>query len=102
MEQEQLGQHLSYDPCDEVTVAAELFVILQMKRFMWDDHKRQLDKDAKQTTKKKLDDFPALLRYLANWEPTSHSLLYQPSRHVAQRNVSHAGSAPWANGHTVR
>ncbi|MBK7421595.1 MAG: hypothetical protein IPJ44_20840, partial [Nitrospira sp.] len=32
--------------------------IYQMKRFLWDDHKKGLEKDQKQITKKKNDDFP--------------------------------------------
>lgn len=43
--------------------------IYQMKRFLWDDHKKGLEKDQKQLTKKKNDDFPANYRYILNSNP---------------------------------
>jgi hypothetical protein len=48
--------------------------IQQLKRFSWDDHKRGLDKDQKQQTKKKFDDYPALYRYLCNADPSFRRL----------------------------
>ena len=42
----------------------------QIKRYVWDDHKRALDKDMKQTPKTKNDDYPTLWKYLMNLEPT--------------------------------
>jgi hypothetical protein len=45
----------------------------QMKRYLWDDHKRQLDKDVKQKPKAKYDDYPTLLKYLMNLDPTFKS-----------------------------
>ena len=41
----------------------------QMKRYIWDDYKKSVDKDPKQTPKPRNDDFPTLLRYLMNWGP---------------------------------
>ena len=45
-----------------------------MKRFLWDDHKKGLEKDQKQITKKKNDDFPACHRYAMNSNPDFRSL----------------------------
>tara|TARA_R110000796_G_scaffold252500_1_gene387166 strand:- start:13281 stop:14978 length:1698 start_codon:yes stop_codon:yes gene_type:complete len=44
--------------------------IFQMKRFRWDEFKITQEKDQKQDTKKKDDDFPTNLKYLANNDPT--------------------------------
>ena len=43
--------------------------IYQLQRFVWDDFSTKVDKDQKQTPKPKYDDYPAMLRYLANSEP---------------------------------
>lgn len=43
--------------------------ITQMKRYVWDDHRRNLDKDLKQIPKAKNDDYPTLCKYLMNSEP---------------------------------
>lgn len=43
--------------------------IFQMKRFRWDEHKVTQEKDQKQDTKKKDDDYPTNLKYLANRDP---------------------------------
>jgi len=48
--------------------------VSQMKRYAWQDHKLSSDKDQKQDTKKKFDDFPTLLKYLANASPSFRSL----------------------------
>lgn len=45
-------------------------VIFQMKRYVWDNYKRAAEKDQKQTARPKEDDFPTLLKYCANYEPT--------------------------------
>ena len=45
-----------------------------MKRLLWDDHKKGLEKDQKQITKKKNDDFPACHRYCLNSNPDFRSL----------------------------
>jgi len=44
-------------------------VLYQLPRFVWDNFSTRVDKDVKQTPKAKYDDYPALLRYLANSEP---------------------------------
>ncbi len=46
----------------------------QMKRFAWDEHRRSKDRDVKQSPKAKYDDYPAMLRYLLNYEPTFRML----------------------------
>lgn len=43
--------------------------IHQMKRYIWDDHKKNLDKDQKQQPKDKNSDYPTLLKYLMNYGP---------------------------------
>lgn len=47
-----------------------LKTIKQMKRYRWDDFKKQLDRDLKQKAKSRDDDYPTMLKYLANCEPT--------------------------------
>lgn len=44
--------------------------IWQTKRYIWDDYKVGTDKDQKQKPKDKYDDFPTLLKYLMNYQPT--------------------------------
>ena len=44
--------------------------IHQLKRFCWDEHRESLEKDLKQQPKRKNDDYPALLRYILNTDPT--------------------------------
>ena len=46
--------------------------IFQMKRYLWDDHKKALEKDMKQAPKTKNDDYPTLMKYLMNTDPTFH------------------------------
>lgn len=53
-------------------------MIHQMKRYCWDDHKRALDKDLKQTPKAKYDDYPTMLKYLMNELPTFRAMLDGP------------------------
>jgi hypothetical protein len=48
--------------------------IFQMKRFCWDDWKKGADKGQKQKIKEKHDDFPGLLRYYWDLDPTFDSL----------------------------
>jgi hypothetical protein len=45
-----------------------------MKRYVWADHKKGLDRDQKQVPKDKNDDYPTLLKYLANHEPSFRML----------------------------
>lgn len=44
--------------------------VYQTKRYAWDDYKRSLEKDLKQKPKQKHDDFPTLLKYLVNSDPS--------------------------------
>ena len=48
--------------------------IFQFERFVWDDYRQSLEKGQKQKPKEKHDDFPAILRYFANSEPTFSGL----------------------------
>ena len=50
--------------------------IYQLNRYVWDDYKRSLEKDLKQTPKTKHDDFPTLLKYCLNSEPQFNILKY--------------------------
>lgn len=44
--------------------------IHQIKRYVWDDYRMKLEKELKQRPKPKNDDFPTMLKYLMNFEPT--------------------------------
>lgn len=44
--------------------------VYQLERFVWDDFSRRVDRDLKQVPKDKHSDYPAMLRYLANSEPS--------------------------------
>jgi hypothetical protein len=46
----------------------------QMKRHVWDEYKRASEKDLKQVPKGKNDDWPALWKYLLNYQPTFRGL----------------------------
>lgn len=48
--------------------------IWQLKRYVWDDYKRSMEKDQKQTPKPKEDDFPAILKYIMNYAPSFSTL----------------------------
>ena len=41
----------------------------QIKRYVWDDHRRKDDRDLKQTPRAKNDDFPTMIKYLLNFDP---------------------------------
>jgi hypothetical protein len=43
--------------------------IYQLKRYVWDDFRKTLEKDLKQKPKDKNDDFPTLMKYLLNTDP---------------------------------
>ena len=51
----------------------------QVQRFVWDNFSTKIDKDQKQTPKPKYDDYPAMLRYLANSEPNFRFLKSGPA-----------------------
>lgn len=61
--------------------------IMQLKRYVWDEYKRGMEKDQKQKPRDKHDDFPTLLKYLMNTSPTFAGL-----RGMGQ--VIHAGGRP--------
>lgn len=44
--------------------------IFQFKRYCWDEHKRATDRDLKQQPRQKYDDYPAMLRYCLNEDPS--------------------------------
>ena len=46
----------------------------QMKRFAWDEFRFAANRDTKQVPKDKYSDYPTLLKYLMNFEPTFHFL----------------------------
>lgn len=51
-------------------------VIHQTKRYVWDDHRRKQEKDLKQKPREKYDDYPTMIKYLMNFQPT-FKFLYQ-------------------------
>lgn len=53
--------------------------IKQMQRYVWDDYKHVIDRDAKQTPKEKQDDFPTMLKYLMNYQPTFRQMSAGPT-----------------------
>jgi len=48
--------------------------LYQMKRFAWDDYKKSMERDQKQKAKQRHDDYPALLRYCVNSNPSFRGL----------------------------
>lgn len=54
--------------------------IYQLMRYSWDDFSKRVDREQKQQPKAKHDDFPALLKYLANSEPNFRFLKNGPGR----------------------
>ena len=48
--------------------------IYQMKRYCWDEHRLNNEKDLKQTPKNKHDDYPTLLKYCVNYKPEFRAL----------------------------
>jgi hypothetical protein len=48
--------------------------ISQIKRYVWDDYKRAMEKGQKQVPKDKNDDFPTLLKYVMNYDPSFAAL----------------------------
>jgi hypothetical protein len=60
--------------------------IYQMSRYSWDDYKKSLEKDMKQKPKQKHDDFPTLLKYLVNSNPT-----FRGCRHLGTSVITAGG-----------
>lgn len=50
--------------------------IHQIKRYVWDDYRNRNDRDIKQKPKDKYDDYPTMLKYLMNSEPTFRYLAH--------------------------
>lgn len=48
--------------------------IFQIKRYVWEDYKRKEERDLKQKAREKYDDYPTMLKYCLNYEPTFNSL----------------------------
>ena len=48
--------------------------IHQIKRYTWDEHRKKAEKDLKQKPREKYDDYPTLIKYLLNSEPSFSSL----------------------------
>lgn len=48
--------------------------IYQMKRYVWDEHRLNNEKDLKQLPKTKHDDYPTLLKYCVNFHPEFRGL----------------------------
>lgn len=62
---------------DEHTLAPRLFIhprckdtVYQLQRYTWGEFSTKVDREQKQTPKDKWSDFPTLLKYLANSEPS--------------------------------
>lgn len=58
--------------------------ISQIKRYVWDDFKASLEKDLKQKPKTKYDDWPTMLKYGLNFDP-SFSLLKEGAAVIQTR-----------------
>lgn len=62
--------------------------IYMMNRYSWSDFSKNVDRDQKQQPKDKYDDFPTLLKYLANSDPVFNFLkqgapvLHRPGRRM--------------------
>lgn len=48
--------------------------IFQIKRYVWDNYRRQEERDLKQIARDKYDDYPTIIKYLFNFEPEFRSL----------------------------
>jgi hypothetical protein len=48
--------------------------IFQMKRYVWDEFRSSIDRDPKQTPKAKNDDYPTMLKYWLNTDPSFRTL----------------------------
>jgi hypothetical protein len=64
-------------------------LIHQMTRFVWDDYRQALEKAQKQKAKEKNDDFPAILRYFANSDPSFHQL--RDGQRIVRRSEMRSG-----------
>ena len=69
-------------------------------RTLSSDHRQALEKDQKQTPKQKYDDFPTIMKYLANAEPNFRSLV--DGNRVIHRNDSRLNRAARLNRRVAR
>jgi len=67
-------------------------MVFQMGRFVWDDYRQSLEKSQKQKPKEKHDDFPAILRYFANSEPSFYNL--REGTRIVRRSSMKPGPRP--------
>jgi hypothetical protein len=64
--------------------------IYQLQRYSWADYSKRIDRDPKQEPKDKHSDFPSLLKYLANSDPSFRFLKNGPA--VMKRTGSRKGA----------
>ena len=64
--------------------------IYQIQRYSWEDYSKRVDKDQKQQPKAKHDDFPSMLKYLANSDPNFRFLRSGPQ--IIQRPGTRRGA----------
>jgi len=69
-------------------------LIFQFSRYVWDDYRQSLEKSQKQKPKEKHDDYPAIVRYHANSDPSFVNL--KEGTRIVRRN-----SAPSARHRDV-
>lgn len=74
-----INEYLKPDPS---TLAPRLHIhprctqtIHQLSRYAWDDYRQAAERDQKQQPKKKYDDYPTLLKYVLNSEPSLRTLV---------------------------
>jgi hypothetical protein len=76
--------------------------IHQLKRYVWDDFRKTLEKDLKQKPKEKNDDYPTMWKYLLNLDPTFR-FMQMGAPHIRrrpspQRTKIPVGSQRYATG----
>lgn len=70
-------------------------LIYQVKRYVWDNYKRQDERGEKEKPRDKYDDYPTILKYILNSQPTFRALM---QGNVAVRNLA----APFKPPPTIR
>ena len=65
-------------------------VRFQFMRFAWDEFRKSIDRDVKQTPRDKYDDYPALMKYLLNYEPT-FSMLHEGPQVIRRPGTRRGG-----------
>ena len=66
--------------------------IHQLKRYVWDDYRKTLEKAQKQKPKDKNDDYPTLMKYLLNADPTFNWMLHGATVLHRRRPQKHSGT----------